>query len=66
MAITRQTTQTLASAEVNDQYGVDVTVHVDRERLTVKLTRSEATALCAEINEATLAAGCAAITDGAS
>ncbi len=64
MAITRQTTQTLAAAELNDQYGVDVTVQVGREKLTVKLTRAEAHALSAEIKDAVLEAGCAAIADG--
>lgn len=66
MAITRQTTQPLASADINDQYGVDVTIHQGRERLTVKLTRGEALELAREIQAASFAAGFAAIEDGVS
>jgi len=66
MAITRQTTQILAAAEINDDYGVDVTVHRGREKLTVKLTQGEAFGLVHEIQEAALTAARTEREDGAS
>lgn len=66
MAITRTTTTTIAAAEVNDQYGVDLTIHQGREKLTVRLTRSEAFELAEELEKAVTAAHWAADEDGAS
>lgn len=49
MAITRKTIHTIAAVEINDDYGITLTVHNQRETIRLDLTPGEAVNLGTEL-----------------